>query len=414
MPALLSSDIASVLKELYPTGVPLEQVYKDCPTLALMPQSTKWGGKDVLFPILWGNPQGRSANITTAQTNKTGSKFAGFAVTTVDDYAVWGISGKAIAQSRDDNMAFVRHLKTEMDGAITQLKRSMHHSLFRNGGGALGQISAGSTIGSTTITLTNKWDVCFFEVGQVLKSSATDGTSGAVRTGTVTITKLDRTAGTLTASGNWNAGITAVAVNDFLFVDGDFGLKMPGFDAWIPAAAPGATLFYGVDRSSDVVRLGGSRLDAASTANKPIDEVIMDLLDEQCTQGGSPDVVIMHTRQFTNLEKRLQSRVQFGTREMEVGKVKFGVRTIVVNGPKGPVDVIADMNARIDTVLGLDLSTWELGSLGPLFGMLDDDDLPFLRVATADEIEGRLVSRPGLACKAPGFNCRATVSVSGL
>lgn len=411
MPALATSDIQQVIKELYPTGVPLEVMYKKTPGLALIPKDEGWSGELTKIPLMWGNPQGRSATLSTAIANKMASKWAGFDVTCVDDYAVWGITGKAIAQTRNDEGSFVRHMKAEMDGAMNQLKRSMVHALWRNGGGALGQIASGQA--TPTITLVNKWDVVFFEVGQVLNVSATDGTSGAIRAGTVTVTAVDRTNGTVTASGNWTAGIAAAAANDFIFVNGDFGLKLVGMDAWIPASAPGATAFFGVARNADPVRLGGTRLTAAAL-NKPIDEIAMDLLDEVNTNGGSTDVILIHNRQWTNLEKRLHTRVQYGTREVEAGSVKIGFRTIKITGPGGDVDVIADSSVQPDTMWALQLDTWTLGSLGTLFDMLDDDKLPYLRVSTSDEIEGRLVSRPGLACKAPGWNGRATLPTVNL
>lgn len=415
MAGLSSSDLAQVLKIIYPKGVPLIEMYKKCPTLALMPKNTEWAGISTKFPLIWGAPQGASADLATAIANKSASKHAGFDVTCVDDYAVWGITGKAIAQSRNDQGAFVRYLKVEMDGAMETLKRSAHHSLFRNGGGALGQISATSTVASQTITLANKYDVVFFEVGQVLVSSATDGTTGSARTGGTgqTVSAIDRTTGTITGTQDWNVAITGCLAGDYLFRDGDFGLKMLGLDAWLPQNAPGATSFYGVNRSLDTVRLGGTRLPTTS-ADKPIDETLLDLLDEVDTNGGSTDVIVLHNKQWTSLEKRMLSKVIYSEKVVDIGTAKLGFRSIVLKGPSGDVNVIADRNTLIDTAFALQLDTWELGSMGEQFLMLDDDGLPFLRTSQSDEIEGRLVSRPGLACKAPGFNGRALLSTNGL
>lgn len=416
MAGLTHTDIASVIKTVYAGGkVPLEVMYKGSPEMALFPKNTEWAGDGTLFPLMWGNPQGRSAVIGTAITNKSASKWAGFKVTAVNDYAVWSVDGRVIAETRKDSGSFVRHLKAEMDGSMRQLKRSLTHALPRNGGGALGRLAAASAGGaSATITLANKYDSVFFEVGQVLKGSATDGTSGSVRAGSATISAIDRAAGTLTtAGGNWATQITGLTESDYLFVEGDFGVKLVGLDAWIPASAPGATAFYGVTRSADPTRLGGVRL-ASTSSSRPIDENAIDLLDAVTSEGGEPDVIFVHNRQFSNLEKRLSTRVQYGERSVDAGGVKLGFKTIQINGPKGVVDVVGSNTIQLDTMWALQLDTWQLGSMGELFQMLDDDGLPYLRMVDTDAIEGRLVSRPGLACLAPGFNGRCTLGTTGL
>lgn len=418
--ALNSSDLAQVLKTIYPKGVPLDEVPRKCPTLALLTKDTEWAGNGTLFPLIWGAPQGQSSDIVRAITNKSGSKNSGFLVTTTDDYAVWGLTGRVISQTRNDMGSFTRYLKAELDGSMNALKLSCMNALFRNGGGAIGQITAGSTVSSATITLTNRFDSMYFSPGMVLLSSATDGTSGAVRAGvsdgTIVgqkVLSVDPTTGTIVGTRHWDDAITGCAASDYLFVDGSFGAKYKGFDAWIPSTAPGATSFFGVDRSVEPVKLGGVRLPSTS-ANKPIDETLIDLIDEVTYMGGTPDVVVLHNRQWTNLEKRLASKIMYGDKTADSAVAKLGLRSITLQGPSGPVDVISDPNAKIDTALALQLDTWTMGSMGELFRLLDDDGLPYLRMALADEIEGRLVSRPGLACKAPGFNGRATLSTNGL
>ena len=420
MGALSSSDLAQVLKTIYPKGVPLDEVPRKCPTMALLEKNSEWAGNGTLFPLVWGAPQGASSNIVRAITNKSPSKNSGFLVTTSDDYAVWGLTGRVIAQTRNDMGSFTRFLKTELDGAMNALKLHSFNTLFRNGGGAIGRITSTSNTATATVVLQNRFDSMYFSPGQVILSSATDGTSGSVRAGvsdgTVvgqTILSVDASTGTLVGTRHWDDAITGCAASDYLFRDGDFGVCMPGFEAWLPASAPGATSFFGVDRSVETTKLGGVRLPSTS-ANKPIDETLIDLLDEVSYNGGTPDVIVLHNRQWTNLEKRMASKVMYGDKTADTAVAKLGLRSITINSPNGPVDVISDSNALIDTAIALQLNTWEYGSMGEQYRMLDDDGLPYLRTALADEVEGRLVSRPGLACKAPGFNGRCTLSINGL
>ncbi len=95
---------------------------------------------------------------------------------------------------------------TEIDGAIHSCARSLAVALYRSGSGSIGVISAASNVATATITVSDLESITNFEKSMVLQSSATDGT-GSVRAGTVTILALDRDLGTITVTGNWNAGI---------------------------------------------------------------------------------------------------------------------------------------------------------------------------------------------------------------
>lgn len=406
MAVLDSAAITGALKELYPNGdVPKEIVYKNAPFFGTVPKDTEAGGELYKVPLIYGNPQGRSATFTNAQTNQTPSKYAGFEVTYVDDYGTAAVTGKVIDQTRNDRMAFVRGLKKEMDGALHQLKRSGHHALFRNGGGAIGQISTSATVASLTLLLQNIEDIVFFEVGQVIQASATDGTSGATRSGTATITSIDRDAGTISTTGsNWSAQITGLAVSDFLFVQGDFGLKMQGLDAWIPAAAPGATPFFGVVRNVDSTRLGGVRYNGVG---QPLIEALIDGVERVQRHGGSPDVVIVHTKQFARISKSLETK-RYGTRKSEDGR--FSYRTLVLETAAGDVDIMGDINCQVDVGWCLQLDTWTLATMGQIPKMLDDDGMPYLRQAAADGVELRTVYRGNLVCNAPGWNGRIALA----
>jgi hypothetical protein len=72
--------------------------------------------------------------------------------------------------------------------------------------------------GGTVIKLTSAADAANFTAGDVLKISAqTDGTS--LRTGTVEVDSVDTGAGTVTATGNWTAGVAAVAYGDSIYIE---------------------------------------------------------------------------------------------------------------------------------------------------------------------------------------------------
>lgn len=394
--------ITPVLKELYPEGAPESLVYKQKPLLAMLPKFKEAYGESYKVPLIYGNPQGRSATFATAQTNQTAGKYGAFDVTVTSDYATAQITGEVLDKTKKDKGAFVNALKSETDGAIHQLSRSLVHALYRNGGGAIGQVASGQA--TTTITLTNPEDIVNFEIGQVLKGDTTDGTSGTVNAGTVTVTAVNRSSGTVTTSAAWDTGITGGAANDYIFVEGDFGAKLKGLDAWIPSSAPGATSFFGMDRSVDTDRLGGVRYDGSAQS---IEEALIDGLERCARMGGAPDVLFMHPKQVANLSKSLGSKAVYDMRYSDSGKVGF--RSLKIDGPAGVVDIVADINCQPNVAWGLQLDTMVLLSIGDTPKMLDDDGMAMLRTASSDAIELRVVYRAQLACRAPGYNVRITL-----
>jgi hypothetical protein len=276
--------------------------------------------------------------------------------------------------------------------------RSLATSLFRNGTGSIGVISSGSTVASPTITLSDLNTVTNFEVGMTLQVSATDG--AAVRTGSVVLTGVDRNAGTLTASGNWSAGISAVQTGDYISVAGDLNSKIKGFDAWVPMPSVlTSASFFGVDRTADATRLGGISLDKTGV---PIEEALVDLAARIAREGGSPDVCFLDFSNYANLEKALGSKVQYVNLKATDADVGFAGMQIM--GAKGPIKVVPDQNMFSDRAYIMQWDTWCLYSLGMAPKILQSDGLEFLRVSSADAVEVRVGYYAQLGCVAPGWN----------
>lgn len=67
----MSLDLQSfdaALKQHYTSDTVEMMVYKDNPFLALVKKMEDFGGRNLPIPLIYGNPQGRSANFTNAQT----------------------------------------------------------------------------------------------------------------------------------------------------------------------------------------------------------------------------------------------------------------------------------------------------------------------------------------------------------
>lgn len=400
MAALTFTDIRAILKERYLNGLPVDMFYKTAPFLAMLPKDTDLAfGEVIKVPVVYGNPQSVGADFATAQALVEGTKQKAFKVTTKNYYGFGAITGEAIKKGSRDIGSFIDTLDFQVRGAMTTVKRSLLRYIFGNGGGALGQISSSSTVGSATITLANPLDVVYYEPGMVLRLATTDGTSGSLRTGSVTLSAVDRSTGSLTATGNWTAGIAAAAVGDYIFRSGDFGAVWDGYRAWVPDSAPAPTAFYDVDRTTDS-RLGGLRADYSAL---PIREGVQRALKLLSVEESEADFGVLNTEDWLALSFALQAAGTYNVSTV-MTEAGVGIEAITVGGPAGKCKLIADPGAPKGRLLAGQLDTWKLCTMGNIVDFLDDDGMPYLRQAAADAVELRVVSRGNLICEAPGKN----------
>lgn len=395
----------AALKEHYTDDRVLNMVYKDNPALALMPKMESFGGRNLPIPLIYGNPQGRSATFTVAQSrgNATSSLVDAFVLTRVKDYSIATIDNETLEASKGDSNAFMEAATTEIDGAINTLTRSLAISMYRDGFGAIGNVSSPGA--STTLTLTNANDITNFEVGQQIQFSQTSGATVLRDSGAeLTITAVNRSAGTMTVNANVDS-ISGIQNGDFIFLIGDrqnsatpARLKISGFEAWIPAAAPSSASFFGVDRTSDVTRLAGQRYDAT---NVPLEEALIEGASTVAREGGKIDHYFMDYSKYAELEKSLGSKVQYIDLKVTA---EIGFRGIVINGPRGPIKCIPDQNCPSNRCFGVQLDTWKLYSLGKAVRVIDTDGLQMLRQANADGVEVRYGFYGQMGSRGPGYS----------
>lgn len=399
----------AALKQHYTSDTVLDMVYKDNPLLALMPKYENFGGKNLPIPLIYGNPQGRSKTFSNAQTQgaATSSLITDFVLTRVKDYSIATIDNETLEASKGDANAFMEAATTEIDGAINSLTRSVAVGMYRNSSASIGQVYAEPAEAALVITMKNASDIVNIEVNQRINIwSAESGGSQRSSDGSDTswlVTAVDRSAGTFTLDDTYTSSGT-IAANDYIFVEGDRGLGISGLDAWIPSSAPGATSFFGVDRSVDTNRLGGIRSDGSA---KPIEEALIDGASLVAREGGKVDHCFLSYEQYAKLEKALGSKVQYVDLKMTA---EVGFRGILLNGPRGPIKVIPDQNCQANVAWLLQLDTWKLYTLGKAVRVIDTDGLTMLRQASSDGVEVRYGFYGNVGCRGPGFNCRVTLA----
>ena len=391
----------AALKAIYTKDAVQNMTYKDNPLHALLPKMEGFGGKNLPIPIIYANPQGRSASFTNAQGNKTPTKVTDFVLTRESDYGLASISNEVLLASKGDSYAFLDAATTEIDGAIQAVTRSIAISEYRDGTGNIGSV-ANSSFTTAVLTLSDVEDITNFEVGMEIQMNA----SGSLRNSgaSMPIVAVDRSNGTITLNAVVNSVITAAATNDFINVEGDFGEKISGLDAWIPSSAPGSTPFFTVDRSVDPTRLGGLRYDGSAL---PIEEALIEIASLIGREGGSPDHGFMKFDKYSDLEKSLGSKVQYVDLR---ANAEIAFRGILVNGPKGPIKIIPDQNALANVAFMLQMDMWKLYSLGAAPMILDSDGNKWLREASADSVEVRTGYYAQMGSRGPGRSGRISLS----
>jgi len=397
-----------LFRTLWPQKSINEALFSNFPEFGVLPKDTSFYEKVRQIAVGTGGPQGIAGDFTTAKANKTASTAIEFTCATKPLYALFSIEGDLMRRSKSDKALLVDPIKRESANAIKNWKLEIAKAIHGNGGGALAQSTTATVLASQTFTVSDARDLRFIWPNMKLRLSATDGTSGSVKSGTMTVATVNRTAGTFTiVEASITAAIATAAQTDYIFRDGVFGAVFPGFEAWIPASAPSATLFRGVDRSVDPDMLGGLRLDVSSKSPRAKAKALAAAVYDN---GGSPDLYILHTSDWAELEADLDSAgslTRWQVPASPIGKFDFGMsyEAIKMTGPGGPIAVIASPNAKAGVGRMLTKETWKLASMGELLHPIDENDVE----DAADSKEFRMIGDVDFYCDMPGWNARGVL-----
>lgn len=390
MASVDSDSFDAALKEWYSDEEVRDTVSEGNTLFGLLEKDSSLTGDTYVQPIQWGIPQSRSADITKVLANKKANKYSKFNITTADDFVGISIGRKVMKQSGNMRGAFFEARTREIDGALKSLVRSISWSLFRNSGGALGQVSTSTSPSGTTLTLNDSEDITVYEVGMTLTASDNDGftASDTLHSGSNEITAVDEDANTLTGASAWTTAIPSLGTSDFLFADGDFQSKIEGLGGWMSiennaATTPTSTAFFGVDRTAHVTRLAGRRITATGD---PLHEAIPRAARQLGRGGHKVDCFVCSHQKFQDLEIELGNKVVFDTYN---ATETVGYEGIKLRGPDGPITVYADRNCPDKFGFLINKTDWKIVSLGPVPDLHDEDGVRMLRDTNADSFEVR-------------------------
>jgi hypothetical protein len=391
---------SAMLKEMYPQDVIYDLTYQNRPFFAMLKKDENFVGEVRKRSVKHTNPQNRSTNFSVAKGGSSYGRRVAFLTTRSSNYSFASVTNETILATKDNDGAFADALKDEMQGAFDSLANSLGFAVCSDGSYAIGRRAS---VSGSDVTLTEPNDIVNFEVGQELEGyNDTSGTT--VRTGYITVTAVDREAGTFTFSGS----ITGFVDNDYLFPRGDKGAGLKGAQAWIPigtsarVTALGAS-FFGVTRNVDETRLGGWFKDYSAL---PIEEGLTAGMAILGREGGMPSHIFLNPLKFNDLANSLGSKVVIINER--IGNVGF--QGLQITGQNGICKVYSDRWIPYDYAFIFQMDTWELASLGPAIRIFDADGLRVLRSQTIDGVDIQLCSYAQLECSMPGMNMIAKIS----
>jgi hypothetical protein len=389
------------MKELYADWDVPHSAIKKSPLLAAIRHDKRARGSHQVVPISYGNGGGRSARFSTAQANSQGSQNAKLLVTWVSDYADAQFQGDVADFSAGDG-AIEDVVTWEIEDKKMKLINSLCSAMYGDQSGKIGQAAGTDAVGASLITLTNKYDVVNFKVGDTIVTSTSTNPSG-VRTGNAQITSIDRANGVLGFAGGVTGSITGYTNTDYVYIDGDYGSKLAGLRSWLPGTSLTSTNFFGVSRTVDSVELAGWTHNFGAASITIEDALIQAAFDVQQSDG-LPDYCFMNNQDWRKLELSLGTFTRYEEATFQRDGAVFGFKSIVVQAGPAAIKVLPDPFCPQGEAFMLTLDRWVLKTAGDAPKILDRDGLYVRYMATDDVLECRIGYRGNLICESPKMN----------
>jgi hypothetical protein len=361
------------LKDLYDEARIMTAVCAENPAYTRTKKIPRFPERKHSFVVHYGSPN-RSATFTRAQGNRYPSKGLELQIKRGHDYCIGRIDTETMLASQDEPDRLRNAVEGEADNALLALNNSLGRAFFGNGSGALGLINQ-TSLDTTTLTLKDPGDVVHFDAGNVLVFAADDASSLRDSGATLTVSKVNESAGTLTMSAKLNT-ISGLASGDSIFVQGDYvtaadKLLPNGLDAWVPKTAPTTTeTFCNADRSVNVTKLAGHRHTSTTDPGLTTLEAVQLLSTRIKRSGFSADTAYLGTDRFRKLITELDAKVLYEKEVVPIHGVsgeiiaEVGFDKVIVHAGGAIVSVFPERNCPEDTAWVLRQEVVEFLSLG--------------------------------------------------
>lgn len=394
MPASRTT-IDNILKELYTSAV-IRQLNDEILLLQRLEASSdevEILGKFAVVPINVGRTGGIGDRAEFATLPTTGNqRWLRATYNLVNKYAQIGLSGPSIAASSKDAGAFLRVLKSEVDGATLDLKKDCARQVYGNGDASIVPVTSLTSGGGTaTIVMVVAQEV--LDKGQLYVGMNIDiGTlanpvlrNPASSFGTITAITLSTNSVTVASASGGNFGTPAGT--DFIFRQGNalvsaVSNEMSGLQGLVSTTA--ATIFGGINPAT----AGQEAWDASRATSASVSQDALQQLWAKVRRlsGEEPSLLVGSygfRRQYFNT---LQSQVRYQTPT----KLAGGFEALDFNG----LPLVADHEAPYGKAYFLNekhLKIYAINAQGGTdFAWMNLDGAVLSRVANQDAYQAVL------------------------
>jgi hypothetical protein len=408
-------NVPQIIKHFWKDTI-TDYFYDEQAFFGLVDKKTTWDkGLYQLITCQLSRGGGGSRDFDQAKANKAPGDFRQMQVYTSDQFQLFSVDRKLEQLTKGDKAALVKYVTQASKDAADNLKGRTCRDFWRNGGGAIGRISA---ISGSTITLVDPNDVRGFYSKQVCHLSVDDGSLGGsnagIRDGSLTVSDINEIAGTVTFTSAVS-GILNSAVNDYLFTAGDYGIGLYGVPAYVPMSDPGTngvpTTIWGADRSTFMRQMSGARF---TGSNLTLVESIKKALQmaHRMKMGTthlftSSEIYnqVEMSAEGTKMRAASEEKATFGYQGLAFTQI--GGRTINLYADD---DIPKSADGTKSYVWGLNLPTFSFESSGKYPMWLGDDGEEMRVEENANAREGRLGGYSQLITDAPGKNWNLAIT----
>lgn len=390
----------AILKRRYAGGVLPKAQFLEFPFYDAIAKDESWNGDDMQLALQGEDPQGIGIDVSTAQANLQQGDYRRFNIVRKEVFGIARIKGQALKTAKGDS-ALVDLWVNETDGIARALLKEHEIFAFGTGNGVLATVSSGAA--GTTWTLSVAEDINNLALGQRVQLVSDTTLNPTTRVTVVSITAVNRAAGTVTVSG----AVAAAANGDSIVRSGNQAAAgvpkvFTGMRQWLIGGATPGTLF-GLDRNADPVRYASQALDATGL---PMAEAIIDLEALITIQGKTPNKkLICNPRDMRQVKKTAYGKVQFTTAG---GTAGIGFSDAKWAGDGGDIGTLMSPFCPKGNAFLKDMSTFKMYSAGPAPMPLNFDKSEFLRVSNDDAYEIRMGTYGDFGERLPVNSARLT------
>lgn len=394
-----SANSVSILQRLYGEDLAEHEFDEDPYVKEMKKKTTGYGeGRHVVVRVSQVGGVGPTFAIALANKKPTGEKR--FLVSPKRMYVTFGLDGLFFRQAKGKPNSLIRGYDGQLRSAMRNAMAERDRLMWGDAGGSIGQLSASTTLASTTALFrqpkslfnfypTNRRITFSVDNGTPTSPAGERGVAGVPTALTVTGTDFlagTNQAGSVTTDALLNT-VPSITVNDFVFYEGYYGATMSGKRGWCPVTAPTAgDNFFGVDRSTDPQLLSGWRQTAKS--NFEFTAISAMALAAQANVVGNGLRIYANTEDWVKVVNELGAKYE---REPTDSKQVAGAKGIEVYGPRGTATIFgSNLVAPGNAWLG-DPKSDTLLSEGEFPDILDEDGLgKIVRSPTDDSYDTRL------------------------